>query len=328
MRSWTLAAALVLLLPAACSKPADSGGSVSADAPAEAVAANDAATIKKDGLDTGGAIPVSVPKIAYTYAYGYRVPAADLVKLGAVTVAGEAASKPGMLLAPDAELAVAPGASPYVSRGGLKLDAALDAFGLDPEGLVALDLGASTGGGTGAGTAHDTSGTAPNTATVTSWCGELFVQANITAGFAPYPYPECPASLNEVTAIMAVPFYNQTPRLLPANTVFAIKLPMQPVANLASNIYTNIFTFSAPGMVGSPVTSNGSTTKVVAPDLTLAKTANPTQAKAGDAVDFAVGVECLRKEGDRVGEGEPILRVHSRQAVDPAAVAARTLTVA
>ena len=52
------------------------------------------------------------------------------------------------------------------------------------------------------------------------------------------------------------------------------------------------------------------------------------RAKVGDAVDFAVGVECLRKEGDRVGAGEPILRVHSRQAVDPAAVAARTLTVA
>jgi pyrimidine-nucleoside phosphorylase len=52
------------------------------------------------------------------------------------------------------------------------------------------------------------------------------------------------------------------------------------------------------------------------------------RAKAGDAVDFSVGVECLRKEGDRVSEGEPILRVHSRQAVDPAAVAARILTVA
>jgi 23S rRNA (cytidine1920-2'-O)/16S rRNA (cytidine1409-2'-O)-methyltransferase len=75
-----------------------------------------------------------------------RSRAADLVRLGAVTVAGAAAAKPGMLLAPDAELSVAPGASPYVSRGGLKLAAALDAFGLSPEGRVALDLGASTGG--------------------------------------------------------------------------------------------------------------------------------------------------------------------------------------
>jgi 23S rRNA (cytidine1920-2'-O)/16S rRNA (cytidine1409-2'-O)-methyltransferase len=37
-------------------------------------------------------------------------------------------------------------ASPFVSRGGLKLAAALDAFDLDPKGLVALDVGASTGG--------------------------------------------------------------------------------------------------------------------------------------------------------------------------------------
>ncbi len=52
------------------------------------------------------------------------------------------------------------------------------------------------------------------------------------------------------------------------------------------------------------------------------------RSKAGDAIDFAVGVECLRKEGDRVSKGEPLLRVHSRKAVDPAAVAMRTLTVA
>ncbi len=35
---------------------------------------------------------------------------------------------------------------PYVSRGGVKLAAALDAFGIDPRGMVALDIGASTGG--------------------------------------------------------------------------------------------------------------------------------------------------------------------------------------
>jgi 23S rRNA (cytidine1920-2'-O)/16S rRNA (cytidine1409-2'-O)-methyltransferase len=46
----------------------------------------------------------------------------------------------------DAELAVSPEACAYVSRGGLKLAAALDAFGFDPIGTVALDIGASTGG--------------------------------------------------------------------------------------------------------------------------------------------------------------------------------------
>ena len=51
-----------------------------------------------------------------------------------------------MLVTADAELAVSPEACAYVSRGGLKLDAALDAFGFDPSGTVALDIGASTGG--------------------------------------------------------------------------------------------------------------------------------------------------------------------------------------
>ncbi len=53
--------------------------------------------------------------------------------------------KPGDLLPPDTPIAiVAP--EPYVSRGGHKLAAALDAFAIEPAGLVALDVGASTGG--------------------------------------------------------------------------------------------------------------------------------------------------------------------------------------
>ena len=51
------------------------------------------------------------------------------------------------------------------------------------------------------------------------------------------------------------------------------------------------------------------------------------RAKADDAVDFAVGVECLRKEGDKVSRGEPVLRIHSRGAVEPAALAGRILAV-
>jgi pyrimidine-nucleoside phosphorylase len=51
------------------------------------------------------------------------------------------------------------------------------------------------------------------------------------------------------------------------------------------------------------------------------------RAKAGDAVDFAVGVECLHKEGERVSCGEPLLRVHSRGAVDAAALAGRIFQV-
>jgi 23S rRNA (cytidine1920-2'-O)/16S rRNA (cytidine1409-2'-O)-methyltransferase len=75
-----------------------------------------------------------------------RSRAADLIRRGAVSVDGEPALKPGLLLADEASLAVSPGASPFVSRGGLKLAAALDAFGLDAKGRLVLDIGASTGG--------------------------------------------------------------------------------------------------------------------------------------------------------------------------------------
>jgi pyrimidine-nucleoside phosphorylase len=51
------------------------------------------------------------------------------------------------------------------------------------------------------------------------------------------------------------------------------------------------------------------------------------RAKAGDAVDFAVGVECLHKEGDRVAKGEPVLRVHSRGPVDVGTLTARILEI-
>ena len=53
--------------------------------------------------------------------------------------------KPGDLVDPAVELEVA-APEPYVSRGGHKLAAALDAFGVDPAGRVCLDAGASTGG--------------------------------------------------------------------------------------------------------------------------------------------------------------------------------------
>jgi 23S rRNA (cytidine1920-2'-O)/16S rRNA (cytidine1409-2'-O)-methyltransferase len=57
--------------------------------------------------------------------------------------------KAGDLLAADAAIALAE-REPYVSRGGHKLVAALDAFEIDPAGLVCLDVGASTGGFTDA----------------------------------------------------------------------------------------------------------------------------------------------------------------------------------
>jgi len=59
--------------------------------------------------------------------------------------AGSRTLKPGQLVAADAEVRVL--ARPrWASRAGAKLDAALDAFGIDPQGLACLDAGASTGG--------------------------------------------------------------------------------------------------------------------------------------------------------------------------------------
>ena len=54
-------------------------------------------------------------------------------------------TKASLLVAGDAQIeASAP--HPYVSRGGVKLAAALDHFGFDPKGRICLDIGASTGG--------------------------------------------------------------------------------------------------------------------------------------------------------------------------------------
>jgi 23S rRNA (cytidine1920-2'-O)/16S rRNA (cytidine1409-2'-O)-methyltransferase len=77
-----------------------------------------------------------------------RTQAQALIMAGRVTSGARRIEKPGALLAPDADLAVATGPR-FVSRGGDKLDHALDAFaarGLDVAGRVCLDVGASTGG--------------------------------------------------------------------------------------------------------------------------------------------------------------------------------------
>ena len=77
--------------------------------------------------------------------YETRSRAAAAVMAGDVHVGARPAGKPGQLVAEDAELSVARPA-PYVSRGGVKLEHGLDAFGLSPEGRLCLDVGASTGG--------------------------------------------------------------------------------------------------------------------------------------------------------------------------------------
>ncbi len=74
-----------------------------------------------------------------------RARAQAAITAGLVTADGRPVRKASDSLAPDAVL-VASAPHPYVSRGGLKLAAALDAFGIDPAGLSCLDIGASTGG--------------------------------------------------------------------------------------------------------------------------------------------------------------------------------------
>lgn len=74
-----------------------------------------------------------------------RSKAQALIMAGEVRVGGQVLDKPGAMVPSDAEVTIAAGL-PYVSRGGLKLQAALDAFGVDPHGWVVADVGASTGG--------------------------------------------------------------------------------------------------------------------------------------------------------------------------------------
>jgi 23S rRNA (cytidine1920-2'-O)/16S rRNA (cytidine1409-2'-O)-methyltransferase len=75
-----------------------------------------------------------------------RERARALVLAGRVRVAGAAAAKAGALVPAGAEIAVEGPDHPFVGRGGVKLQGALDRLGIDPAGLVVLDVGASTGG--------------------------------------------------------------------------------------------------------------------------------------------------------------------------------------
>ena len=75
-----------------------------------------------------------------------RARAQALILAGKVQVDGVVVNKAGSPVGPEASIEVATPAHPYVSRGALKLVAALDAFSISPQGLDCLDVGASTGG--------------------------------------------------------------------------------------------------------------------------------------------------------------------------------------
>src|SRR5712692_9615708 len=75
-----------------------------------------------------------------------RERAQALILAGIVSVAGRVADRASQAIPSEIPIEVAGPEHPYVGRGGLKLQAALDAFGIDTAGMVALDVGASTGG--------------------------------------------------------------------------------------------------------------------------------------------------------------------------------------
>jgi 23S rRNA (cytidine1920-2'-O)/16S rRNA (cytidine1409-2'-O)-methyltransferase len=74
-----------------------------------------------------------------------RAKAQEAIVAGGVRVDGVVALKAAQPVSPDADIAIDP-PHPWVSRGGVKLAAALEAFGVDPAGCVCLDIGSSTGG--------------------------------------------------------------------------------------------------------------------------------------------------------------------------------------
>src|SRR5437899_5589913 len=69
-----------------------------------------------------------------------------MILAGEVQVEGQRAEKAGMPVAKDARIEIISRAQKFVSRGGVKLEGALEDFAIDPSGRVCLDIGASNGG--------------------------------------------------------------------------------------------------------------------------------------------------------------------------------------
>lgn len=75
-----------------------------------------------------------------------RTRAQALIMAGHVMAGDRKVDKPGQMMSVDTALEVRGRDHPWVSRGGIKLAHALDHFAIDPAGLVAMDVGSSTGG--------------------------------------------------------------------------------------------------------------------------------------------------------------------------------------
>lgn len=75
-----------------------------------------------------------------------RTDAKNFILSGAVNVNGKVIKKPSFEVDGEEKISVDKSGKKYVSRGGLKLEAALEAFSVDVTGVVAIDIGASSGG--------------------------------------------------------------------------------------------------------------------------------------------------------------------------------------
>ena len=75
-----------------------------------------------------------------------RVSAQRAIMAGQVFVDGQISDKPGTQIKDGAQISVKGDICPYVSRGGYKLEKALDVFEIRPEGWICIDIGSSTGG--------------------------------------------------------------------------------------------------------------------------------------------------------------------------------------
>jgi 23S rRNA (cytidine1920-2'-O)/16S rRNA (cytidine1409-2'-O)-methyltransferase len=78
--------------------------------------------------------------------FASRNKAQAAIMAGLVFVDGQRVDKAGTKVAADSKIEIKGSPCPYVSRGGIKLAGALDAFKVDPKGKICLDVGASTGG--------------------------------------------------------------------------------------------------------------------------------------------------------------------------------------
>jgi 23S rRNA (cytidine1920-2'-O)/16S rRNA (cytidine1409-2'-O)-methyltransferase len=75
-----------------------------------------------------------------------RQRAQALIMAGKILVNKIPLDKPGIKISTDSQVTLKGGVMPYVSRGGLKLEGALRALDYSPEGMICMDVGASTGG--------------------------------------------------------------------------------------------------------------------------------------------------------------------------------------